>query len=112
MPYNLRIRVKVYLEDNETPAIASLTKVWPVAGWFEREAFDLFGIIFHGNEDLRRILTDYGFIGHPFRKDFPISGNVEITYSHEENRIIQQAVSIAPRENVPRIVRPDGFSRH
>lgn len=106
---NWRLRVRVFAEDNEFPAVDSITGVWNSANWFEREAFDLFGIAFVGHDDLRRILTDYGFIGHPFRKDFPISGYVEMRYDPDQGRVIYQPVTIEPRENTPRIVREDTF---
>lgn len=106
---NLRVRLKTFASDDEFPVIASLTGVWPAAGWFEREAFDLYGIVYEGHHDLRRILTDYGFVGHPFRKDFPVSGYVEMRYDPEQGRVIYQPVSIEPRENIPRIVREDGY---
>ncbi|MBS1160398.1 MAG: NADH-quinone oxidoreductase subunit [Proteobacteria bacterium] len=106
---NWRLRVRVFAEDDEFPAVASLTGVWTSVNWFEREAFDLYGIAFVGHDDLRRILTDYGFIGHPFRKDFPISGHVEMRYDPDQARVIYQPVTIEPRENTPRIVREDTF---
>ena len=106
---NWRVRLKVFCVDDEVPAIASLTEVWSSANWFEREAFDLFGIVFEGHADLRRILTDYGFIGHPFRKDFPVSGHVEMRYDAEQKRVIYQPVSIEPREITPRIIREDNY---
>ena len=106
---NRRLRVRVYMEDDDFPAVASVTPIWPSAGWFEREAFDLFGILFEGHPDLRRILTDYGFVGHPFRKDFPISGRVEMRYDAEQRRVIYQPVSIEPREVTPRIVREANY---
>ena len=106
---NWRLRVRVFAEDEEFPAVDSVTGVWASANWFEREAFDLFGIAFAGHNDLRRILTDYGFIGHPFRKDFPISGNVEMRYDPDQARVIYQPVTIEPRENTPRIVREDTY---
>ncbi len=106
---NQRVRLKVFAPDNDMPAIASLTPVWSAANWFEREAFDLFGIVFEGHNDLRRLLTDYGFIGHPFRKDFPVSGHVEMRYDAERKRVIYQPVSIEPREIVPRIIREDNY---
>jgi NADH-quinone oxidoreductase subunit C len=90
--------------------VSSLTGVWPAVGWYEREAFDLYGILFEGHADLRRILTDYGFVGHPFRKDFPISGHVEMRYDPEQKRVIYQPVTIEPRENIPRVVREDGYA--
>jgi len=104
--HNQRIRVKVRL-DADSPIIDSVTKVWNSADWFEREAFDLFGILFNGHEDLRRILTDYGFIGHPFRKDFPLIGNVEMRYDAEKKRVIYEPVSIEDRTLVPRVIRDD-----
>jgi NADH-quinone oxidoreductase subunit C len=107
--HNWRLRLKVFAPDDELPAVASLTPVWASANWFEREAFDLFGIIFEGHLDLRRILTDYGFIGHPMRKDFPTTGNVEMRYDAEKKRVIYQPVSIEPREIVPRVVREDNY---
>ncbi len=106
---NWRLRVRVFAEDDEFPAVDSVTTVWTSANWFEREAFDLYGIAFVGHDDLRRILTDYGFIGHPFRKDFPISGNVEMRYDPDQARVIYQPVTIEPRENTPRIVREDTY---
>jgi len=106
---NLRLRLKVFAPDDDFPVVPSLTTVWPVAGWYEREAFDLYGIVFEGHNDLRRILTDYGFVGHPFRKDFPVSGYVEMRYDPEQQRVIYQPVSIEPRENLPRVVREDGY---
>ncbi len=106
---NWRLRVRVFAEDDEFPSVDSVTGVWTSANWFEREAFDLFGIAFVGHVDLRRILTDYGFIGHPFRKDFPISGHVEMRYDPDQARVIYQPVTIEPRENTPRIVREDTY---
>ena len=106
---NWRLRLKVFAPDDEVPVVASLTEVWSSANWFEREAFDLYGIIFEGHLDLRRILTDYGFIGHPFRKDFPTSGHVEMRYDPEQKRVIYQPVTIEPREITPRIVREDNY---
>ncbi|MDR0777674.1 MAG: NADH-quinone oxidoreductase subunit C [Azonexus sp.] len=106
---NWRLRVRVFAEDDEFPAVDSLTGVWTSVNWFEREAFDLYGIAFVGHDDLRRLLTDYGFIGHPFRKDFPISGHVEMRYDPDQGRVIYQPVTIEPRENTPRIVREDSF---
>ena len=107
--HNWRVRLKVFCADDDVPTIASLTDVWSAANWFEREAFDLYGVIFDGHLDLRRILTDYGFIGHPFRKDFPVSGDVEMRYDPEQKRVIYQPVTIEPREIVPRIVREDNY---
>lgn len=106
---NFRLRVRVFAEDDEFPSVASVTGVWKSVNWFEREAFDLYGIAFVGHDDLRRILTDYGFIGHPFRKDFPISGHVEMRYDPDQARVIYQPVTIEPRENTPRIVREDTY---
>ena len=102
---NHRLRLKVFAPDDEFPVMDSVVGIWPSANWFEREAFDLFGIMFPGHPDLRRILTDYGFIGHPFRKDFPLSGFVEVRYDPDQKRVIYQPVSIEPRETVPRVVR-------
>jgi NADH-quinone oxidoreductase subunit C len=107
---NWRLRLRVYCADDEFPLIASLVEVWPVANWFEREAFDLFGIMFEGHPDLRRILTDYGFVGHPFRKDFPLSGHVEMRYDPEQKRVVYQPVTIDPREVTPRIVREKHYA--
>ncbi|UCV19932.1 NADH-quinone oxidoreductase subunit C [Ferribacterium limneticum] len=106
---NWRLRVRVFAEDDDFPSVDSVTGVWSSVNWFEREAFDLYGIAFVGHDDLRRILTDYGFIGHPFRKDFPISGHVEMRYDPDQARVIYQPVTIEPRENTPRIVREDTF---
>jgi NADH-quinone oxidoreductase subunit C len=107
---NYRLRVRTFCPDDEFPVVASLVDVWPVANWFEREAFDLFGIVFDGHPDLRRILTDYGFVGHPFRKDFPLSGHVEMRYDPEQKRVIYQPVTIDPREVTPRIVREKNYA--
>ena len=107
--HNWRVRLKVFCPDDELPAIASLNEVWNSANWFEREAFDLFGIIFEGHVDLRRILTDYGFIGHPMRKDFPTTGHVEMRYDAEQKRVIYQPVTIEPREITPRVIREDNY---
>ncbi|MCJ0762541.1 NADH-quinone oxidoreductase subunit C [Variovorax terrae] len=106
---NQRVRLKVFAPDDELPVVASLNGIWSAANWFEREAFDLFGIVFEGHNDLRRILTDYGFIGHPFRKDFPTSGHVEMRYDPESKRVIYQPVTIEPREITPRIIREDNY---
>ena len=106
---NCRLRVRVFAEDDDFPVVASVNGVWPAANWFEREAFDLYGIIFTGHPDLRRILTDYGFIGSPFRKDFPLSGHVEMRYDAEQRRVIYQPVTVEPREVTPRIVREENF---
>jgi NADH-quinone oxidoreductase subunit C len=107
---NWRLRVRSFSPDDAFPVVASLVEVWPGANWFEREAFDLFGIVFDGHPDLRRILTDYGFIGHPFRKDFPLSGHVEMRYDPEQRRVIYQPVTIDPREVTPRIVREEHYA--
>jgi len=106
---NQRIRLRVFATDDDVPVVDSLTGIWNSANWFEREAFDLFGIVFDGHNDLRRILTDYGFIGHPFRKDFPLSGHVEMRYDPTQQRVIYQPVSIEPREVTPRIVRDESY---
>jgi NADH-quinone oxidoreductase subunit C len=106
---NQRVRLKVFAPDDDLPVVDSLTGVWSSANWFEREAFDLFGIVFEGHSDLRRILTDYGFIGYPFRKDFPVSGNVEMRYDAERGRVIYQPVTIEPREIIPRIIREENY---
>ncbi len=106
---NWRVRLKVFAGDDDMPAVASINEIWNAANWFEREAFDLFGIIFEGHVDLRRILTDYGFIGHPMRKDFPVTGHVEMRYDPEKKRVIYQPVTIEPREIVPRVVREDNY---
>ncbi len=108
---NHRVRLRTFCEDQNLPQAPSVTKVWPAAEWYEREAFDLFGIVFDGNEDLRRLLTDYGFVGHPFRKDFPISGFVEMRYDPIQKRVIYQPVTIKKRENVPRIVREEDYGK-
>jgi NADH-quinone oxidoreductase subunit C len=104
---NQRIRIRARCEDAEDPIIDTVVDIWPGANWFEREAFDLFGILFTGHPDLRRILTDYGFIGHPFRKDFPLIGNVEVRYDVEKKRVVYEPVSIEPRTLVPRVIRHD-----
>lgn len=106
---NWRLRLKVFCPEDDFPRVASVNDVWSSANWFEREAFDLFGIVFEGHADLRRILTDYGFIGHPFRKDFPTSGYVEMRYDPEQRRVIYQPVTIEPREITPRIIREDNY---
>lgn len=105
---NQRVRLKVFVQEDDFPVLPTLVDVWPVANWFEREAFDLFGIMFENHPDLRRILTDYGFVGHPFRKDFPMIGNVEMRYDPEQQRVIYQPVSIDMRNNVPRVIRDEG----
>ena len=107
--HNQRIRIRARCEDAEDPIIDSVVEIWPAANWFEREAFDLYGILFTGHPDLRRILTDYGFIGHPFRKDFPVSGHVEMRYDPEKKRVIYQPVTIEPREITPRIIREENY---
>ena len=109
--HNRRLRVRAYAPDDELPVIPSVIAVWNSADWYEREAFDLFGILFEGHPDLRRILTDYGFVGHPFRKDFPLSGNVEVRYDPEKQRVVYQPVSIEPRVLVPKVIRDD-VQRH
>ena len=109
--HNWRLRLRVFCPDDELPMVASVKSLWPAAGWFEREAFDLFGIVFEGHDDLRRILTDYGFIGHPFRKDFPVSGHVEMRYDPEQRRVVYQPVTIEPREIVPRVIREEGYGQ-
>jgi NADH-quinone oxidoreductase subunit C len=105
--HNRRVRLRTFAVDSSLPVVPSLVEVWPVANWFEREAFDLFGIVFEGHPDLRRILTDYGFVGHPFRKDFPLIGNVEVRYDAEKGRVVYEPVSIEPRVLVPRTIRDD-----
>ena len=107
---NHRVRVRCFAPDDGFPVVPSAVEVWPNANWFEREAFDLYGIMFPGHPDLRRILTDYGFIGHPFRKDFPISGYVEMRYDPEQGRVVYQPVTIEPREIVPRVIREDTYA--
>ncbi len=106
---NRRVRVRVFCPHEDLPLVASIVDIWPAANWYEREAFDLYGIVFEGHPDLRRILTDYGFIGHPFRKDFPLSGHVEMRYDPTQQRVIYQPVSIEPREVTPRIVRDESY---
>jgi NADH-quinone oxidoreductase subunit C len=106
---NQRVRLKVFAPDDDLPVVDSVTGLWTSANWFEREAFDLYGIVFEGHADLRRILTDYGFIGHPFRKDFPVSGHVEMRYDAERQRVIYQPVTIEPREITPRIIREENY---
>ena len=107
--HNWRVRVRVFAPDDDMPLVASIAGIWRAANWFEREAFDLYGILFDGHNDLRRLLTDYGFIGHPFRKDFPVSGYVEMRYDPEQKRVIYQPVTIEPRENVPRVIREEHY---
>ncbi|MCA3020096.1 MAG: NADH-quinone oxidoreductase subunit C [Rhodocyclaceae bacterium] len=108
--HNVRLRLRVFCTDDDFPLIDSLIPVWNAANWYEREAFDLYGIVFNGHPDLRRILTDYGFVGHPFRKDFPISGTVEMRYDAEQKRVIYQPVTIEPREIVPRVIREETYA--
>jgi NADH-quinone oxidoreductase subunit C len=107
--HNWRLRVRVFAPDDDLPVVASVTDIWNAANWYEREAFDFYGILFEGHNDLRRILTDYGFIGHPFRKDFPVSGYVEMRYDPEQKRVIYQPVTIEPREIVPRVIREEQY---
>ena len=109
LTHNWRLRLKVFAADDDMPVVASVTEVWNAANWFEREAFDLYGIIFEGHVDLRRILTDYGFIGHPMRKDFPTTGHVEMRYDAQTRRVIYQPVTIEPREITPRVVREENY---
>ena len=110
LTHNWRMRLRLFARDDELPVVNSVIGVWPCANWLEREAFDLFGIVFTGHPDLRRLLTDYGFIGHPFRKDFPISGNVEMRYDPDQQRVVYQPVTIEPREITPRIVREENYA--
>jgi len=107
---NQRVRVRCFAEDDAFPVVHSLVSVWPSVNWFEREAFDLFGVVFEGHPDLRRLLTDYGFVGHPFRKDFPTSGYVEMRYDPEQRRVMYQPVTIEPRENTPRVIREGSYA--
>nr|WP_229709083.1 NADH-quinone oxidoreductase subunit C [Silvimonas iriomotensis] len=107
--HNTRLRLRTFCADDDFPVIDSLIDIWPAVNWFERESFDLYGIIYQGHPDLRRILTDYGFVGHPFRKDFPLSGYVEMRYDPEQSRVIYQPVTIEPRETVPRIIREENY---
>jgi NADH-quinone oxidoreductase subunit C len=109
LTHNWRVRVRVFAPDDELPLLSSMTSLWSTADWYEREAFDLFGILFEGHNDLRRLLTDYGFIGHPFRKDFPVSGYVEMRYDPEQRRVIYQPVTIEPREIIPRVIREENY---
>jgi len=112
LAHNARLRVRIFAEDDDFPVLESATGIWSCANWYEREAFDLFGIGFTGHPDLRRILTDYGFIGNPFRKDFPLSGNVEMSYDPEQQRVVYQPVSVEPREVTPRIIREENYGRN
>jgi NADH-quinone oxidoreductase subunit C len=109
---NARLRVKIFAEDDATPTLDSVADIWPSANWFERETFDMFGIVFLGHPDLRRILTDYGFVGNPFRKDFPLSGHVEMHYDSEQKRVVYKPVTVEPREITPRSIREENYSRH
>jgi len=111
LTHNWRLRLRVFAPDDDFPVVDSVIDVWNSANWFEREAFDLFGIMFSGHNDLRRILTDYGFVGHPFRKDFPVFGHVEMRYDPAQQRVVYQPVTIEPRENTPRIVREDNYGK-
>lgn len=110
--HNARLRVRIFAEDDDFPVLESVTDIWPCANWFEREAFDLYGVVFTGHPDLRRILTDYGFVGNPFRKDFPLSGHVEMRYDPEQQRVVYQPVTVEPREVTPRIVREENYGRN
>jgi NADH-quinone oxidoreductase subunit C len=107
--HNFRVRIKTFAADEDYPVVDSVNDVWPAANWYEREAFDLYGIVFQGHNDLRRLLTDYGFVGHPFRKDFPVTGNVEMRYDPEQKRVVYQPVTIEPREIVPRVIREEHY---
>ena len=110
--HNARLRVRIFAEEDDFPVLESVTDIWPCANWYEREAFDLYGMVFTGHPDLRRILTDYGFVGSPFRKDFPLSGHVEMRYDPEQRRVVYQPVSIEPREMTPRIIREENYGRN
>ena len=112
LAHNWRLRVRTFAADDDFPVVPSLVDIWPAANWFEREAFDLYGIMFPGHPDLRRILTDYGFVGHPFRKDFPVSGYVEMRYDPEQGRVIYQPVTIEPREVTPRVIREENYAEN
>ena len=108
--HNWRLRVRCFCADDEYPMVDTVNDIWSSANWYEREAFDLYGIVFNGHPDLRRLLTDYGFVGHPFRKDFPVTGNVEMRYDPEQQRVVYQPVTIEPREIVPRVIREDHYA--
>ena len=108
--HNARLRVRIFAEEDDFPVLESVTEIWPCANWYEREAFDLYGIVFTGHPDLRRILTDYGFVGSPFRKDFPLSGHVEMRYDPEQQRVVYQPVSVEPREVTPRVIREENYA--
>ena len=108
--HNARLRVRIFAEEDDFPVLESVTDIWSCANWYEREAFDLYGIVFTGHPDLRRILTDYGFVGSPFRKDFPLSGNVEMRYDPEQQRVVYQPVSVEPREVTPRVIREENYA--
>ena len=110
LAHNARLRVRAFAPDDDFPVLPSMIDVWPSANWFEREAFDLYGIVFEGHPDLRRLLTDYGFVGHPFRKDFPLSGHVEMRFDPEQGRVVYQPVTIEPREVTPRVVREQHYA--
>jgi NADH-quinone oxidoreductase subunit C len=110
MAHNVRLRLRVFAADDDLPVVSSVAGIWPSAVWYEREAFDLYGVVFTDHPDLRRILTDYGFVGHPFRKDFPLSGNVEMRYDPDQQRVIYQPVTIEPREIVPRVLREENYA--
>ena len=110
LTHNWRLRLRTFAQDDDLPVLDSVIGVWPSANWYAREAFDLFGIVFSGHPDLRRLLTDYGFVGHPFRKDFPVSGNVEMRYDPDQQRVIYQPVTIEPREITPRIIREENYA--
>jgi NADH-quinone oxidoreductase subunit C len=111
LKHNARLRVRIFAEDDDFPVLDSVAEIWPCANWYEREAFDLYGVVFTGHPDLRRILTDYGFVGNPFRKDFPLSGHVEMRYDPEQQRVVYQPVTVEPREVTPRIVREENYGR-
>ena len=110
--HNVRLRVRIFAENDDFPVVDSVTDIWACANWYEREAFDLYGIVFTGHPDLRRLLTDYGFVGNPFRKDFPLSGHVEMRYDPEQQRVVYQPVSVEPREVTPRVIREENYGRN